>query len=248
MTMNHVTIICANCSAKLKMKPGLLKVMKTIKCAKCGKGIILADAVQTDGEEQAIQPAAATAAAAPKPPPPAEKPKTEPAAPAKPLVKIQPDIKPAAAPLPKAPEPTQNAEQIDKLKAAHAEQIAELKAAHARQTAELTANYEKTIESLKSELQNSRQEISELDDRVASLQELWHSKEVESRQIADRARKASEESEKVLKMRDDILGRIKRELAVFLVSEREASLARFSELETKLMSVEPEDRADQAGR
>lgn len=196
MTTTHTTIICDNCEAKLKVKPGLLKVMKVIKCSKCKHSIKVADIIQVE-----VQP--------------------------EPQLEPQPAI--AAAPRPKA----ENAALLDQ-----SVQVVESESAPV--TPLPPVNYEEEMDDLKIQLAAAKQEVSELDERVASLQQLYQSKEVEVREMIARVHKAEAEAKQAIEVRDAFLARIKQELAVYLVNEREASLARFSELESKLMGLEPE--------
>lgn len=181
------TITCDRCQTRLRVKPGLLKVMKTIKCTKCGHHI----------------PVVPTAS-----PPPAEPPPVPAPAPTR-ETSAAPESSPESIP-PSAPAPAP------------------------------LRNSEEELEALRLKLRAAEHELAESDARIASLQELWHGKEIELREMSARLHKAEAEAKTALSIRDEFLARAKNELAIYLVGERDASLSRFTELEKRLLALHPD--------
>lgn len=82
-----------------------------------------------------------------------------------------------------------------------------------------------------------QQELFESDARIADLQQLWHGKEIEGRELAERAARAETAAKQAIAERDAFLARIKDELSMHLLKERDASLQRFAELEQRMRSL-----------
>jgi len=180
-----VSVACEKCQARFRIKPNVFKIMKTLRCSKCGYQIPLAK----------FEVAAAAVVA------------------------------PAPAPVVEIPVPEATAIPID---------------------IPVTTGDDVEKEKLLSELANLRiklkaadQEIGAMDARVASLQELWHSKELEVREMSARLAQAEKEARDALAIRDTFLAKAKSELAAYLVGERDAALTRFSDLEKRLLTIEP---------
>lgn len=248
MTENLVTITCSKCQARLKIKPNVFKIMKNLRCTKCGNGILLAPFAEAARE------AAAAPVAPPVPTPlpaPADVLSTSTAtAPA-------PTPVPEPAPLPSSPAqapapapvlvPQPSAESLAEI-AALTSELAAVKSELAAIKAELTellndkSGLKAEIEALGKKLKTTEFELGESDARVTSLQELWHSKELEAREMSARAQKAEQEAKSSTAQRDAFLARIKDELSMHLLKERDAALTRFAELEKKLLSLPPEVR------
>lgn len=194
MNESFATLTCDHCQTRLRVKPGLLKVMKTIKCSKCGRPVAVTNVIL----------------------PPAEEPRQEtPTAPeAAPPAVAAPDVIPPndAVPSTKVEEPA--AASPDQLK-------------------------DEELASLRAKLRAAEQELAESDARISDLQEQWHSKEIEIREMAARLKHAEEESRRALALRDEFLAKAKNELAIYLVGERDSALSRFSELEKRLIQLQP---------
>jgi septal ring factor EnvC (AmiA/AmiB activator) len=95
------------------------------------------------------------------------------------------------------------------------------------------------VASLHKKLKTTETELGEADARIASLQELWHSKEIEAREMSARTAKAEQAAQLATTQRDAFFARIKDELSMHLLKERDASLTRLAELEKKLLSLPP---------
>lgn len=208
MSDELIPITCEKCQARLRVKPGVFKIMKAVRCTKCGASITLAPFAPKPGA-----PAAAPAAPAPEPAPapaPAPIPVAEPPAPtpAEPVAAAAPPPPPPPATPPPAPPSTP---------------APELEALHRR-------------------IAILERDLAEAEARVTDLQQLWQSKEIEVREMADRLRHAEKTADQAVALRDAFLGRIKDELSLHLLKERDASLTRFAELERKLLSLSPEPR------
>ena len=222
MTDNLVTITCNKCQARLKIKPNVFKIMKNLRCTKCGNGILLAPFAEA-AKEAAAAPAAAPAPAITPPPVPLEAPVAPPEPTPEPITApvIAPPAVEASPPPPRpAPVPHESVQIIETLTA----EIDSLKA-------EVAALHQK--------LKTTETELGEADARIASLQELWHSKEIEAREMSARTAKAEQATQQATDQRDAFLARIKDELSMHLLKERDASLTRFAELEKKLLSLPP---------
>ncbi|HMP90622.1 MAG TPA: hypothetical protein PJ991_10495 [Kiritimatiellia bacterium] len=189
---DSVSVVCDQCGARFRVKPNAYKIMKTLKCTKCGHLVPLT----------------------------------------KPIVEASPPP-PAPAPVPPAPEaePKQDVAVVEK--------VTEKADATPTDTEKIAA-LELEIDRLREKLKASELEIAESDARIASLQELWHSKELEAREMSARATKAETEARQARAIRDAFLARAKSELAHYLVGERDAALTRFAELEKKLQAINPE--------
>jgi hypothetical protein len=222
MTDNLVTITCNKCQARLKIKPNVFKIMKNLRCTKCGNGILLAPFAEA-AKEAATAPTVATAPAITPPPVPLEAPVAppEPAPEPIPAPIIAPPAVEASPPPPRpAPVPHESVQIIETLKA----EIESLKA---------------EVAALRKKLTATETELGEADARIASLQELWHSKEIEAREMSARTTKAEQIAQQATAQRDAFLARIKDELSMHLLKERDAALTRFAELEKKLLSLPP---------
>lgn len=226
MSDNSAFLVCSKCNTRLSMKPGLLKVLKTIRCSKCGHGINVAEAfaanlVEMPLAEKSSAPVESVASAKP------------PASPASPPTAV------AAVPDAKAAEDVSSLRE--KLLTAERDivQLQDKLSRAERETSELKSMLE-AVNRETDELAAARREIDELNDRVTSLQQLWHSKELESRDIAKRAKDAEKLAEDALAIRNTFLESARRELAIYLVGERDAALSRFSALEKKLLEIKPE--------
>jgi chromosome segregation ATPase len=95
------------------------------------------------------------------------------------------------------------------------------------------------VEELKRKLRAAEQEIAELDARVGDLQGLWHSKEVEARELLARATRAEQEAAEARAEREQFAARARAELTAYLVGERDAALTRFADLERRLLGPAP---------
>jgi len=232
MTENLVTITCNKCQARLKIKPNVFKIMKNLRCTKCGNGILLAPFAEAAREAASAAAAPATAEAVTPPPAPVEPPKSTPAPTPEPAsAPSAPSVPPPvtlAPPPPPPPTPRESPSEIAALKT------------ELTQLADENAGLKAEIETLSKKLKKAEFELGESDARVASLQELWHSKEMETREMSARANKAEQEAKTATSQRDAFLARIKDELSMHLLKERDAALTRFAELEKKLLSLPPE--------
>ena len=186
-----VSVACEKCGARFRVKPNAYKIMKALKCTKCGTMIPLAK----PAEEPAPPPPA-------PPPPPVSEPET---------VVAPPAAEPVAEAVPAKP-------------------------AEEDSSAKLLLE----IEQLRAKLKAAERENAESDARIASLQELWHSKELEVREMSARLAKAEAEAKQAREIRDAFLSKAKTELAHYLVGERDAALSRFADLEKKLLSIKPD--------
>ena len=199
MTTTPITILCDSCDTKLKVKPGLLKVMKTIKCTKCKHPIKVSN------------------------------------------IKIEAPVRKKSHPKEPVPQPQPKEAAITPQNFAllntniHVVEADTSVAVTPEPQPEPKLDYELENQNLREQLSAAQQEISEMNERVGSLQELWQSKEMEVRELAGRLKNAEEEARKALSVRDDILSEIKQELGLFLVEERDAALKRFADMENKLM-------------
>ncbi len=202
MSDELIPISCDKCQARFRIKPNVFKIMKTLRCTKCGHNIVLAkfaEAARTTTEPQAPAPVAASVT--PAPAPAMETPASATSEPAKPV----------AAPPPPAPV------AIDPV-----------------------PSLKEEIESLRAKIRILETDLAEADTRVADLQKLWQGKELEVREMADRMNKAEASAKQAIALRDAFLARVKHELAIHLVKERDASMSRFAEFEHKLLEIKPE--------
>jgi len=197
MNENLVTITCDHCQSRLRVKPGLLKVMKTIKCSKCGRPVAVTNVTS----------------------PPADEPRVE--------IPGAPEVASPVTATPDVVTPRDAASSVNVEEAAAA----------------LDKRKDEEIASLRNKIRNAEQELAESDARISDLQELWHSKEIEVREMAARLKQAEEESRRALALRDEFLARAKNELAIYLVGERDSALSRFSELEKRLTELQPGAKA-----
>lgn len=181
-------LICPKCRAKLSVKPGLLKVLKTIRCSKCGSGINVAEALAAAAEDPgdrtapaaASPPAEKPAPAAQKPSIAAEKPKAEPEA-VKPLKaavavaqKEEPTSEPPAEPAPTKPAPPPEPPPP---------------AAPDPALLEKLKNLEKDLDSRQQELEESQKESGRLKEKLEASDRAA----AEIRQKLEAAEKASSE-------------------------------------------------------
>lgn len=210
MNETLIAISCDKCQSRFRVKPNIFKFMKTLRCSKCGNSIPLAR-FAAEASARAPAPSAGTAEQ-PVPVAPAEEP----------------------APVAPAPEPAPEAAVTQPVPEAAA-----TPPAPAEQPPVAAPSLQKEFDTLQSRVRALEAELAESDARVAELQILWQSKEIEVREMAERMHRAEKNAREALAARDAFLARIKDELALHLVRERDASLTRFAELERKLLSLAP---------
>lgn len=215
MADDMVVLQCEKCGTRLKVRAVAIKVLKEVKCAKCGHKVPTKGAVPAP-EPASVQPAA---------PPP------EPAAPESPVV-------PAVAAAPEPPRPAvpdlapelaaarARAAELEQVVAARDAAIEELK----RRVAELESRPAPVAPpqaDSSAELAETRRTIAEQEARISELQTLWYEKERESRTALSSVSQARQE-------RDAVLGGIRSLLKSYHEAEIQAATDRINQLDERI--------------
>ena len=200
MADEMVVLQCESCSTRLKVRAVTARIMKEVKCPKCGKKVST-KSLATVGETIPAPLATDTAPAVPTPAPaPAPSVEDKPAEPAPAAVPapVAPETAPApeagAAPVPApATEPEPAPAPVVVAPPAEPVESAELKLCRARitdleqqitaltaKTEEMAAQLAKTATS-ETELALMRRQVSDQETRLAQIQQLWYAKEKEAR-------------------------------------------------------------------
>lgn len=222
MADDMVVLQCESCGTRLKIRAVTVKIMKEIKCAKCGHKV----STRGGAPAPAVAPASVPGADAPAavlepvaaPPPPA----------------------PAALPVPAVAVDDTRLREVESQLAATRERVAELERQLAERASAHAAELERAQQRVREieaahanaagsgdELAQARKTIAEQEDRLGQLQELWYQKEKESRAAQAQATKARQESQQVL-------GQVHALLKSYHESEIQAATQRIADLEARL--------------
>jgi hypothetical protein len=200
MADEMVVLQCEACSTRLKIRAVTARIMKDVKCPKCGRKVST-KSLAPGGEPAPVAPAPTVAASGPTPEP-ASIPAPAPA----------PVVAPEPAPL---PAPVLAAPVVAPVAIAPVDETA-LLAARAR-VAELEQQVETLLAKLaevtalaqsspaEADLLRARQEIVEQEQRLAELQKLWLEKEKEARTAQVTAQRAQQERKAVLDQMEAVL-------------------------------------------
>jgi hypothetical protein len=225
MADDMVLLQCEACSTRLKVRAVTARIMKDVKCPKCGKKVSTKNVVASGDT-----PAAPVAAAVPAPAPtPADLPVAAPIAeptPAPAPVPVQ-----AATPAP-APAPVVVVAPVDdtELRLARA-RVSELE----QQVAGLTARVAELsvpppTSAAETELAKARVIMAEQEERLSQLQQLWYEKERETRTAITTAQRAQQE-------RKAALDQIEALLKTYHEAEIEAATDRINNLNVRLQNM-----------
>ena len=226
MADDMVLLQCEACSTRLKVRAVTARIMKDVKCPKCGKKVSTKNVVAS-GETPAAPVSAVVPAPAPVPAPadlPVAAPITAPT-PAPAPVPVQ-----AAAPAP-APAPVVVAPVDDtELRLARA-RVSELE----QQVAGLTARVAELsvpppTSAAETELAKARVIMAEQEERLSQLQQLWYEKERETRTAITTAQRAQQE-------RKAALDQIEALLKTYHEAEIETATDRINNLNVRLQNM-----------
>ncbi len=215
MADDMVVLQCAACSTRLKVRAVTARIMKDVKCPKCGQKVSTQNVVAPAESAPASTPPSAPVAA----PVPAPAPTPAPAPVA------EKSVEPAPAPVVTPPPVVDDTE----LKLARA-RVNELE----QQVAELTARVSAPsvpppASPAEAELAQARVVIAEQEERLTQLQQLWYEKEKETRTAVTTAQRAQQE-------RKQSLDQIEALLKVYHEAEIEAATDRINNLNVRLQN------------
>lgn len=189
MADDLVVLQCEACGTRLKVRAVTARIMKDVKCPKCGRKV----------STRSLAPAAAEPAASSSPLEPASVPAPAPE-PVAPLAAVPMPATVAATPAavepapPPAGPPAAPEAEAPELRAAQA-RIAELE----QQVKDLTARAEalaaasSSASAAEGELGQLRKVVAEQEERLSQLQQLWYEKEKEARTAYASAQRAQQE-------------------------------------------------------
>lgn len=255
---------CDKCGARLKLKPMQAKMLRDVKCGKCGNRIPTSKAVPAS--QLPAVPIVETA------PPPAPEPEPEQIPePEPPPVAVRAEI-PVAMPDPVAP-PAAEKPKIPRIPdipftpptiTSVSPETMSIKAltSHLPTTessgSESPAQLRKRIRDLENEVgifrnqvlsleatiarqkeESSRfqellQRAADAEDRAAELQELWYQKEKEFRDFEAKAHQIEHERDEAYAIRESVMNNIKDLMATYHASEVEAARKRLAELDDRM--------------
>ena len=247
--LEAVVVTCGKCNAKFRLKPGVTRFLKDVKCTKCGARIPLSGA--KPAAAAADTPAEVPAAPAPATPAPAPAP-----AAATPATTI-------STPVATAPATSSAPDEVTALKQSIADLEARL-AVSGRASAELEASQERVVEltrqlaavqeearanadkiaqleqqiaqarSPSAELEEMQTRLTESEERVSELQQLWYQKEKESREAFDQTDEARKQRDAAVLERDRLVAGLRDMLSVYHSNEAEISRKRLADLEDRI--------------
>ena len=258
MSDEMVVLQCESCSTRLKVRAVTARIMKDVKCPKCGKKVStksVAPTGETIPAPLAATPApvvSAPAPAAPSPVPSAEAKPVEPA-PTAPEAAPAPVVEPVAAPVPEpAPESAPAPAPAVVTPPAEPAESAELKLCRARitdleqqittltnQAAELNAQLAKSA-TADTELAMMRRQVSDQETRLAQIQQLWYAKEKE-------ARAANAEVLRMQKERKHAIDQLEAVLKAYHEAEIVAATDRINNLNERLQKYLADQMAARLG-
>ena len=209
MADDMVLLQCEACSTRLKVRAVTARIMKDVKCPKCGQKV---------PTKNVVAPAESAPVAAPAPAP---VPAPDPAATPPPAPVVEKSAEPAA-PVVAAPPVVDDTE----LKLARA-RVTELE----QQVADLNARVRalSVPPPAEAELAQARVIIAEQEERLTQLQQLWYEKEKETRTAVTTAQRAQQE-------RKQALDQIEALLKSYHEAEIEAATDRINNLNVRLQN------------
>ena len=222
MADDMVVLQCEACSTRLKVRAVTARIMKDVKCPKCGKKVST-KSVAASAEAPAPPPAAAVA------PTPAPAPTPEPAV----EKAVEPAPAPVVAPAPViAPLPVDDTElKLARFRVGELEkQVVEMTSQVAELTARVAAlSVPPPASPAVAELAHARVIIAEQEERLTQLQQLWYEKEKEARTATTTAQRAQQE-------RKQSLDQIEALLKAYHEAEIEAATDRINNLNVRLQN------------
>ena len=226
MADEMVVLQCEACSTRLKIRAVTARIMKDVKCPKCGRK------VSTKSLAPGVEPAPAAPVAAVTAPGPAPEPESIPAPAPAPVVAPEPAPVSVPVPVPAAPvvAPVVVAPVDDTALLAARARVVELEQqvqTLLAKVAEVTAAAQSSTAD--ADLLRARQEIAEQEQRLAELQKLWLEKEKEARTAQLVAQRAQQE-------RKALLDQMEAVLRSYHDAEIEAATDRINNLNVRLQN------------
>lgn len=211
MADDMVLLQCEACSTRLKVRAVTARIMKDVKCPKCGQKV---------PTKNVVAPAESAPVAAP-----ASAPVPAPAATPAPAPVLEKSVELAAAPVIAPPPVVDDTE----LKLARA-RVTELEQQVADLNARVSAlSVPPPASPAEAELAQARVIIAEQEERLTQLQQLWYEKEKETRTAVTTAQRAQQE-------RKQALDQIEALLKSYHEAEIEAATDRINNLNVRLQN------------
>lgn len=226
MADEMVVLQCEACSTRLKIRAVTARIMKDVKCPKCGRK------VSTKSLAPGVESVPAAPVATVTAPGPAPEPLSIPAPAPAPVVASEPAPVSVPVPVPAAPvvAPVVVAPVDDTALLAARARVAELEQqvqTLLAKVAEVTAAAQ--FSTADADLLRARQEIAEQEQRLAELQKLWLEKEKEARTAQLVAQRAQQE-------RKALLDQMEAVLRSYHDAEIEAATDRINNLNVRLQN------------
>lgn len=225
MTDDLVVLQCEACSTRLKVRAVTARIMKDVKCPKCGRKVSTKSVAPAGPEPVPVVPPA------PIPPAPAVPLAAPPAAPS---VVVPVAAEPVAEPAVTNPAPPAEGPELKAAQARIVDLEQQVQALTAR-VAELTQAAGGAATAT-AELERMRNVMTEQEERLSQLQQLWYEKEKEARTAYASAQRAQQERKFTVEQLEAVL-------RSYHEAEIEAATERINNLNTRLQKFLAEQAA-----